>query len=451
LLAGAHRQSQIDRDDDGWTDLPQYERGLLRPRLHWMSARGHSVMLTAGTTLEHREGGTMEGGVAPSGAPYPERLRTDRFDVGGVARFVVGGSGVISVRGSGAWQEHRHTFGDVGEQDDHLTWFTEGASTFTRGTSTSVVGVAVQQERYRGRDIDGFDYTFTTPGIFAQFTLDVGEHLSLTSSGRIDRHSEYGTQWSPRLSALLKIKPRWSLRLSGGEGYFAPTPFTEETEVIGLTPLVPLNNVSAERATSGSADLGGMLGPVEMNATVFGSVVRSPVGVREVPGSGGRVALVNAANPTRTAGGELLMRWKPEPFHVTASYTFVRSTEEDPETGNRRDVPLTPRHQAGLVTMWEQEDRARVGVEVYYTGRQALDDNPYRLTSKAYVHVGVMGERRFGRARVYVNAENLLDYRQTRSDPLVLPARGLGGRWTVDVWGPLEGRVANIGLRLDAR
>jgi outer membrane receptor for ferrienterochelin and colicins len=449
LLAGAHRQSQIDRDDDGWTDLPQYERGLLRPRLYWTNEHGHSVMLTAGTTLERREGGTMEGALAPNGAPYAERLRTQRIDAGGVARFVGGQSQVISVRGSAAWQGHRHTFGDVGERDDHLTWFAEAAYTSTDHVGTLVFGLAVQQERYRARDVDGFDYTFTTPGIFSQFTYDIGKRLSVTGSARFDKHSEYGTEWSPRISALLKMSSRWSLRVSGGEGYFAPTPFTEETEVIGLTPLVPLNNVSAERATSGSADLGGMLGPLELNATVFGSVVRSPVGVREVPGSGSRVALVNVSGPTRTAGAELLMRWKPEPFHVTASYTFVRSTEEDPETGDRRDVPLTPRHQAGLVTMWEQEDRARVGVEVYYTGPQALDDNPYRLTSKAYVHIGVMAERRFGRARVYINAENLLDYRQTRSDPLVLPARGLGGRWTVDVWGPLEGRVANLGLRLD--
>jgi outer membrane receptor for ferrienterochelin and colicins len=64
-------------------------------------------------------------------------------------------------------------------------------------------------------------------------------------------------------------------------------------------------------------------------------------------------------------------------------------------------------------------------------------------------HIGVLAERRFGRVRGFINAENLPDYRQTRYDPLLLPARGLGGRWTTDVWGPLEGRVANVGVRLD--
>ncbi len=221
LLAGGHRQSQTDRDDDGWTDLPQYERGLVRPRLYWTSERGHSAMLTVGGTIERREGGTIDGAVAPSGLPYPERLRTNRFDAGGVARFVRGAR-VLSLRGSAAWQDHRHTFGDVIERDGHVTWFAEAASTFTRGTSSSVVGVAVQQERYRGRDIEGFDYTFTTPGIFTQSTLDIGQRLAVTTSARIDRHSEYGTRFSPRVSGLVKITPRWSLRLSAGTGYFAP-------------------------------------------------------------------------------------------------------------------------------------------------------------------------------------------------------------------------------------
>jgi iron complex outermembrane receptor protein len=41
------------------------------------------------------------------------------------------------------------------------------------------------------------------------------------------------------------------------------------------------------------------------------------------------------------------------------------------------------------------------------------------------------------------------DVRQTRFDPLVLPARAADGRWTTDVWAPLEGRVFNAGVRLE--
>jgi iron complex outermembrane receptor protein len=91
----------------------------------------------------------------------------------------------------------------------------------------------------------------------------------------------------------------------------------------------------------------------------------------------------------------------------------------------------------------------RVGVEVYYTGRQRLEVNPYRDESLPYVIVGALAERRFGRVRLFLNAENLTDVRQTRWDPLVRPSRAADGRWTVDGWAPLDGRVFNGGVRLE--
>jgi iron complex outermembrane receptor protein len=113
------------------------------------------------------------------------------------------------------------------------------------------------------------------------------------------------------------------------------------------------------------------------------------------------------------------------------------------------ESPLTPEHSAGLVGMWEPEGVGRVGIEVYYTGRQRLEENPYRDESQPYVIVGALVERRLGRWRLFLNAENLSNVRQTRWDPLVRPTQGADGRWTVDGWAPLDGRVFNGGVRLE--
>ena len=98
--------------------------------------------------------------------------------------------------------------------------------------------------------------------------------------------------------------------------------------------------------------------------------------------------------------------------------------------------------------MWENEDAGRVGLEVYYTGPPAArrESVPRRVAS--YVIVGLLAERRFGRWRLFVNAENLTDVRQTRWDSLLRPSRGADGRWTVDAWAPLDGRVFNGGVRV---
>ena len=110
-------------------------------------------------------------------------------------------------------------------------------------------------------------------------------------------------------------------------------------------------------------------------------------------------------------------------------------------------MPLTPRNSAGIVAMWERRGRGRIGLETYFTGRQQLDDNPYRTRSRRYVELGLMGELILGRVSLFLNAENLLNMRQTHYDPLLLPRRAPDGSWTVDAWGPTDGFVVNGGLR----
>jgi outer membrane receptor for ferrienterochelin and colicins len=445
LLAGAHTQARADRDVDGWTDIARYERGVLRPRLHWRSPKGHSAILTVGGTLEQRAGGTEPDRVAPDGNPFREALRTERADAGVVARWLTG-STILAVRGAFASQGHAHRFGGTVERDDHRTAFAEVSATGAGLGGVWVLGAAFQREQYDAQDVNGFDYVFTTPGAFAQQTVDLGR-LALSASARVDAHDEYGTQFSPRLSALYRLTGAWSLRASVGEGYFAPTPFTEEVEVVGLSALDPLSGLRAERGRSGSLDLGGALGPVEIHASLFASRITGAVATRETAGDPLRLELVNLSEPTRTHGAEVMLRAMPEPFHLSLAYTWVRATEQDPLSGARRAVPLTPEHSLGALVAWEAEDVGRAGLEIYRTGRQSLADDPFATRSKPYVHVGVLIERHIGAARVFVNAENLLDFRQTREASLVRPTRGPGGRWTTDVWGPLDGRVFNIGVR----
>ncbi|HEU0301526.1 MAG TPA: TonB-dependent receptor [Longimicrobium sp.] len=445
FLGGAHGQRRQDVDDDGWADLPAYARGVARPRLFWDGGEGRSLFVTAGGTAEDRNGG----GQLPGGEHRREELRTRRGDAGLVGRWLTGGGTLLHLRASGMLQRHDHAFGAVRERDRHTTWFAEGSAARAIGAHTLVAGAAFQREGYRAFDVPGFDYAFTIPSLFAQDDWRAAEWLALTASGRVDWHDEYGTFFSPRLSTLLRPAEGWSVRASAGAGYYAPTPFTEETEAIGLTPLHPLADLRAERARGASLDVGRTIGDWELNASVFGSVIDDAIQLVPFAGSSRAAALVNEPGETRTWGTEALARWHAGPWHVTATHTWTRAREPDPRTGGRREVPLTPRHQAGIVGMWEAEDRGRIGVELYYTGRQSLDDNPYRTESRPYLVFGMLAERRIGRARVFVNAENLLDVRQTRWHPLVLPTRSPELRWTTDAWAPLEGRAINAGVRLD--
>jgi iron complex outermembrane receptor protein len=256
--------------------------------------------------------------------------------------------------------------------------------------------------------------------------------------------------FSPRVSALLKSRVGWTLRFSSGTGFYAPTPFTEETEATGLSRVAASGSLQPERGRSASLDVGWERGPLELTATLFRSVIDDPIVLRETnsPVQNKPVEIVNSAGPSRTAGSEFIARWHREDMDLITTYMYVWATEAHPNADMRREVPLNPRHAAGIDWLWSVTPRLRLGVELFYTGLQQLDDSPYRTQSRPYLLAGFVAEWRIGGARLFVNTENLSNIRQTRHEPLVRPSQAANGLWTVDVWGPLEGRILNGGIRL---
>jgi outer membrane receptor for ferrienterochelin and colicins len=452
LISGFHRQSRRDLDDDGWTDVAGYERGMLRPRLFYSNGEGTTVMATGGAIFEDRRGGTLDGRVAPDGALFEESLGTSRGDLGGVVRRVMASSRLVSIRGSYGRESQDRIFGDVRERSVRSTGFGEISLQGAYARHTWVVGGAYQHDGYDARDLPMFDYSFNAPAVFAQDEFSVGS-IRVSLSGRLDVHDEYGALASPRGSLLWRPNTEWTVRVSAGGGAFAPTPFVEETDETGLSRIAPLEGLEAERAWGGSIDVTRRVGGLEVTGTLFASHVRNPVQVIDGSVRSGvepdrPFVFVNASGPTQTVGSEAMGRYRSGRFLAVATYAFVQSREFDEESAIRREVPLTPRHYATIDLMFESEDWGRAGLELYYVGRQELDENPYRTRGFGQFIVGALVEKRFKRLRVFVNAEDLGNVRQTRYDPLVRPERHPDGRWTVDAWAPLDGRVVNGGIRL---
>ena len=442
LLAGGHWQQQNDINADGWADLPGYNRAELRPRLFWDNHSGSSLFVTTGATWETRNGGTTAGEVIPAThSAYRETLDTGRYDIGAVGQTLVSNEYVVAARGSASWQTHDHTFGDTRERDSHDTTFAELSARRKFGHQTFVVGAAVERDAFNARDLSQFSYAFTVPGVFIQDDVDVTPWLSVSGSARLDVHSEYGSFVSPRLSALFRTGD-WTSRVSAGTGFFPATALTEETEAAGLSRLTIRGPLRAETGQGVSFDLTRTDGPLSCTATVFASRIRNPVFVERTTA----YVLANQPFASTNVGTELLATWRRAPLSLTANYGFVSSRELE-ETGFA-DVPLTPRHSLTLIGTWEREGVGRVGVEWFHIGRQRLEANSFRDESVPYSLVGLLAERVIGKVRVFVNGENLTDFRQTDHDPLIRPARGVDGRWTVDAWGPLDGRNLNAGIRL---
>jgi hypothetical protein len=125
-------------------------------------------------------------------------------------------------------------------------------------------------------DTPQFAYTYVVPGIFAQDDITLAPWLSLSASARLDFHNRYGTFFSPRLSVLFR-KGGWTSRISVGQGFFAPTPLTEEAEAAGLARLQLPAPLQTGRGRSASFDLTRRLGAVSLTGTLFVSNIDHPV------------------------------------------------------------------------------------------------------------------------------------------------------------------------------
>ena len=208
LLAGAHGQEQADVNGDDWADLPHYARGIVRPRVFWDDHAGRSFFATAGAMWEDRSGGTLSGKVlAPLGSPYvegaghaPDRCGCGRADAYR-RRLHRDRACLARARASGppVWRRprarhSRHSLRrDCGPPRDGPAYLGGGCGGRARRPSSRRICRASPTPH-------------TVPGVFVQDDVDLRPWLSLSASGRLDAHSEFGTFFSPRVSALLKAE-----------------------------------------------------------------------------------------------------------------------------------------------------------------------------------------------------------------------------------------------------
>ena len=431
FLASAHRQEEKDVDADGWSDLPGYARGVLRPRVVWNNGKGRTISGTAGVTFETRDGGS---------ATVRDSLETKTAD-GSMSGEIIRGNGTI-LAGVGTLfvQSRTRDFSDLRERDRLQSATIELTLRKPSVRHTWLAGLAIDWYALRSVDDLSSTYVSTRGGLFIHDDLNVAPWLVVSGDLRLDHHNLYGLQLSPRGSALVR-NGKWSARLSAGQAYFTPRPLMEETEAAGLARLkiveLEPDKLHVETGRSVSADLTHKTRSSEVTVTLFRTQIDDPAQIDRAT-----YTLRTETEPVEAHGVEILGTARRAPFSVTGTYTYAKTREH-----GDRDLALTPRHSAGLIAAAEGKS-GRIGMEVFFTGEQRLDANPYRTTSEHYTVLNLLGEYRISHLRVFVNGQNLTDVHQTHWDPIARPSQDVDGRWTVDAWAPLAGRVINFGIRI---
>jgi outer membrane receptor for ferrienterochelin and colicins len=447
LLASGTVQSSADIDGDGWADQARARRWGVRPRLTATDDRGRTLFVTGGYGYDTRDGGTLGAALTPAGMPFREGLTSRRADVGATATIPLRNSGSAAFRLALSTSSRRREFGAGPlEEEGTSTGFLELTRSIIGSRSTTVFGSALQLDDFENKLNSSYDHRWVTPSLFVTTEHEVGP-LTFSASVRGDAHPEAGFQLTERLAALIKPVEGWSVRASAGTGFAPPTATTEETEAIGLRSIRPGAELRRERSFGSMLDINGRLAGAELLVTGYGSFIGDAIQLADAADGSGEGILRNASQSTRIGGVEGAAIWRFEGGKFLGTYGYTRGSRPDAVTGAREPIPMLPRHRVGADLMLEQEKNYRVGIEGIFYGVQSLDDDPFRSRSKPYVYVMAIAMKQLGRLEAVANFENILNVRQTDTNPLVRPTPTTGGRWTTDVWAPLEGFMANVALR----
>lgn len=444
-----HQQRLVDADDDQWGEFPRAIRFSVRPRFFVDRPNGDGFMATAGFTTEDRTGGFLTAAADPN--PYREERRTARGDVGLSAHRLDRRGGRFEARLAATLQSTSHRFDALRERDRRYGGFGEVSYSRSVGRASLMAGGAFLYEGLRQQDLPAFDYTHQFPSVFARVVLPLGSSMTGSISGRCDQHNVHGLQCMPRAALLIHGSSQLDVRLSAGDGYNAPTPLTDEVETIGLHGTAPVA-ARAERIRSVSADVRFEEGGLGLGAAVQYARVASPV--RLVPLAGDpdrRLRLFNLSEPTRILSAEFSGSYVAGPTTIRAFYGIVAGSEGALSGTGRQDLTLTPTHSLGTSLAWRPllPGQPIASLEASYQGPQSLADNPYLDRSPGYLLVNGVASLRSGRARLYLNGENLTDRKLGNYHSVLLQAPGAGGRRTVTPWMPLRGRVLSIGALVD--
>ncbi len=448
LLASGTTQDAADPDNDGWGDQARARRWSVRPRYSFNDSAGRSLFATAGYGYDSREGGTLGTAVAPDGSPFHEGLTGQRADAGMTLRLARSDSGNVAVRFALSSNGRERTMGSEPVERDRIsTGFAELTRTLKGARGSVLFGAAVQADMYHNKLNTAFDHDWITPGLFVTGDRDIGA-FTVSASVRGDYHPETGFEPTGRLAFLASPTEEWSVRVSGGTGYAPPTSMTEEVAAIGLRS-IQASTLREEGSRGVMLDINGRLLGAEVLMTGYGSVVNRSIQLVDLGDPSLTGTLRNAGGATRVGGAEGAAIWRfagDSKFLLT--YGYAMGSQTDAETGERVPMPLLTRHRVGGDLMLEKPGVYRVGIEGIYYGRQQLDDNPYLQASKPYLYTMAIAMRQFGSVELVANFENLLNVRQTDYQSLLRPTQTVGGRWTTDVWAPLEGFMMNVAVRV---
>jgi len=295
------------------------------------------------------------------------------------------------------------------------------------------------------------------PGIFAQYTYNVEEKVTLIAGARADFNSIYGTLFTPRVHVRYAPDHHTIFRASAGKGYRSPSTIAENLSVLASSRRIMTETPEIEDAWNYGINVTryiDILGKeLTLNAEVYRTDFLNQL-VVDLDASAGEVRFYNLTGKSYSNN-----------YQVEASYELVRglnflgafriSDAFTTTNGQLQRKPLSSRYK-GLINIsystnlnkWQFDFTSQFngGGRIPST---SSNPEPHAGSDSfdPYTIINCQVTKNFKHWSIYAGAENLNGF--TQHHAILEPENPFGPHFDASlIWGPIMGAKYYTGIRI---
>ena len=484
LLHTDHLGNRVDRNKDGFLDLPLATQYNLFNKWKYKSGTGIVSELGLGALRETRQGGQVGFREDNPGSFYGTTLTTNRYTGYSKTSYTWPGRPYQSVglMLSGTSHAFDSQYGRRTYDGTQRTGLATLMFQSIIGTTahTYRLGLSYLHDDYREVLRQGFTYVSETPaqlyqrehrnrfervpGAFAEYTYQNTRNLTLVGGLRLDRHNLYGWVLTPRLNAKYDLTPTTILRGAAGRGFRVANPIAENIGMlVSSRNFVIDQNLRPERAWNVGGSFTQYFNLAGRQATFVTDYYYTWFQNQVVADSytdPSQLIISNLAPGGQSFSRSFQAEVQVEPvkgLQAKAAYKYLDvQTSYD---GQLLPRPLTVPHRAFLNLGYASAfDKWRGDFTVQWYGQRPLSPHPGGSghqhgtgentlpVTPRYALLNAQVTRAFKRVELYAGVENLTNYRQR--NPIAGAYDPFGPHFDAAmVWGPTYGRLTYAGLR----
>lgn len=446
LYGAGHYHSPYNPDNDNFTNIPKTTTLSINPKIFYYPSEKSTLWLGVNATLDKREGGDIEvikneiGGIHQ----YFEKNESNRISTQAAYELSLSDDQNFNIKNSVSFFDRSLTVPGYTFDGTQTNTFTEISYAKRYDKSDWIFGANLYTNSFiENRDVMPRDLSDITYGVFGNNTTDLSNSLALETGFRGDYSVDWGLFALPRVSLLWKVNQKFSTRLGGGLGYKIPDLFTEEAAFLHYQDVLPIdkNTLEAEKSYGANLDFNYRT-PLSdnifltVNQLFYTTYISNALLLEFTPAS--QYAFINAPENIQSLGSETNIKFSFNDFRWFLNYALIDTRLN--YLPNSPQKPLTPKHNAGTVLMYES-DKWRIGYEMYYTGTQYLSDG---TETSDFLTMGLLMQRHFKWGSPYINFENFTDRRQSRYSPEVTGT--VQNPVFQEIYAPTDGFVFTVGI-----